>query len=307
VPWEVISESEKDVMAQYRTNSYTRRTDDVVWIWAVDHLFNLHSEIADWEWFYKTGKENFERFYNPWFDPEDGLFKAQPAFQDICSSAYPKDMTIADCVLLKGASTNCIYYKAMLALANAAKKCNQPNEAKDWPTRAEKLKTAIKKELILPDGTLSYYKDRHGKVLNNQHNLGTAFAIIFGILEGEEAKQAIVNYPTNDRGIPLIHPFLADNNGPHNAASWPFCSTFFLQAKEIATGSDYTAYNAALLARTMGTKLAEKRNKDWGGFGSFHEKIQLPSGIIDGSGQQLWTSAAYINVCLRANLIELDN
>ncbi|MFC2080018.1 hypothetical protein ACFLRQ_00940 [Bacteroidota bacterium] len=305
VPWEVYSESEKDVMAAYRTNSITRRTDDVVWIWAAYDLFTQHPMLAEWDWLYETGTEFFEKFYDPWFDASDGLYRCQPAFQDIESSAYPDSLDIADCVLMKGTSTNCLYYKAMLSIAEAADKCGQSKEIfASWEKRAANLKSAIKKELILPDGTLTYYKDRYGNVMENQHNLGTAFAIICGILKGEEALKSIENYPMIDRGIPLIYPFLTDNTGPHNQASWPFCSTFFLWAKEIAEHKNYTNYNAALLARTMGTGLARNRNKNWGGFGSFHEKVQLPSGIIDGSGQQLWSSAAYINVCLRAGLVD---
>lgn len=304
-PWEIYSESEKDVMAAFRTNSITRRTDDVVWVWAVQDLFSQNPELADWKWLYETGTDYFENFYAPWFDSEDNLYRCQPAFQDLESTGYPDSLDIADCVLMKGTSTNCLYYKAMLSLAEAAEKSGQSAEKIEyWNNRAAGLKTAILKELMLPDGTLTYYKDRYGNVMINQHNLGTAFAIIFGIVEGEEAKIAIKDYPVTDRGIPLIYPFLTDNQGPHNQASWPFCSTFFLWAKEIAENKDYTDYNAALLARTMGTQLAENRDKDWGGFGSFHEKVQLPSGIIDGSGQQLWTSAAYINVCLRAGIVE---
>jgi hypothetical protein len=304
-PWEVISDIEKDVMAQYRTNSYTRRTDDVVWLWTVDELFNFKPEIADWKWMYETGKEYFEKFYDPWFDENDGLFRGQPLFQDIGSSAYPDSIDMLDGVLLKGTSTNCLYYRAMLAMANAAEQSATYADEKDqWLNRAKALKNSIRKELVLPNGTVTYYKDRYGNVLNNQHNLGTAFAILFGILEDEDAEKAISEYPTSDKGIPLIHPFLTSNKGAHNMASWPFCSTFFLWAKEIATGKDFTEYNAALLARSMGTELAKNRNKNWGGFGSFHEKIKLPSGIIDGSGQQLWSSAAYINVCLRANMVK---
>lgn len=306
-PWNIIAEEEKQVMAKYKSNSITRRTDDVVWIWAIEDLFNTHPEIADWQWFYTTGKDNFKNLYAPWFDSTDGLFRGQPTFQDLTSSGYPKGMTISDCVLLKGTSTNCIYYKAMLSLKNAAKKCNLPDEANDWNRRAEALKTAIRKELILSDGTVTYYKDRYGNLMKNQHNLGTAFAILFGIIEGQEAKKAIDNYPTTDKGIPLIYPFIENNSGDHNNASWPFCDTYFLQAKEIADRKDYTGYNAALLARTMGTKLGEKRDPSWGGFGSFHEKVKLPSGIIDGSGEQLWTSAAFINVCLRAKLVAFKN
>ena len=38
--------------------------------------------------------------------------------------------------------------------------------------------------------------------------------------------------------------------------------------------------------------------------GAFHEKIKMPSGLIDGSGHQLWSAAAYVNVCFRADLVE---
>jgi hypothetical protein len=73
-------------------------------------------------------------------------------------------------------------------------------------------------------------------------------------------------------------------------ASWPFCDTFFLSGKSVADGGDYTAQNAALLGRSLGTafvptKPRAKGEEDWGaGLGSFHEKIPLPEGLIDGSG-----------------------
>jgi hypothetical protein len=304
-PWEAITDDKKQIMVQFKSNSITRRTDDVVWIWAADDLFKSHPEVADWNWFYTNGKNNFELFYAPWYDKTDGLYSGQNTFQDLQSDGYPEGYSQADCVLLKSTSTNCLYYKAMLALANAAQKCNFPEESKVWSKKAESLKKTILKELLLPDGTFTYFKDRNGKVLPNQHNLGTAFAVLFGIVKGEAARKAIDNYPSNQYGTPLIHPFLSKGTGDHNAAAWPFCDTFFLQAKEIADGKDYTGYNAALLARTMGTKFSEKRDKDWGGFGSFHEKVPLPSGLISGSGSQLWTSAAFMNVCLRAKLVDL--
>jgi hypothetical protein len=311
VPWEVIAASDKEIMAKYRTNSYTRRTDDVVWIWAVDDLFTRHPELADWNWLYEVGAEFFEHFYDPWFDTTDGLYRGQPVFQDITSSAYPATMTVADCVLMKAASTNALYYRAMLAMARAAEKSQQDRAVRtQWMARAAALKTAFRREFLLPQGEVSYYKDRHGALSPHQHNVGTAFAVIFGLLEVKDAVKAYANYPTLDVGIPLIHPFLPDNKGPHNAASWPFCSTFFLWGKELATGEDFTAYNAALLGRALGTKMRSKEKQqadnetDWNsGLGSFHEKIVLPSGLIDGSGHQLWSAAAFLNVCLRAGIV----
>ena len=311
VPWEVIAQVDKEIMAKYRTNSYTRRTDDVAWLWAVDDLFTLHPELADWKWVVENGELFFKVFYDPWFDKTDGLFRGQPLYHDITNSAYPAGMEIADCVLLKALSTNCLYYRGMLAMANACEKVGRPaSEKQQWLDRAAALKGAIVKVFTKPDGTLAYYKDRHGEIMPNREILGTAFAGLFGIVAGGSAKAAFADYPMTDKGIPLFSPFIPGNTGPHNMASWPFCDTFFLWGKEVADGGDHTAQNAALLGRSLGTAFAPKKKKgnnenDWGtGLGSFHEKIPLPSGLIDGSGHQLWSAAAMLNVCIRAGLVE---
>ena len=308
-PWEVIAESDKEIMQKFKTNSYTRRTDDVVWLWAADDLFTLHPETADWKWMLENGEHFFKVFYDPWFDKADGLYRGQPLYHDITNSAYPKGMTRADCVLLKALSTNCLYYRAMLAMANACEQAGRPeSDRQHWLDRAAKLKIDIRTEFTNADGTLAYYKDRHGKVMPNREILGTAFAVIFGIVEGDAARAAYEGYPTTDKGIPLFFPFIEGNKGPHNMASWPFCSTFFLWGKSLADGQDHADYNAALLARSLGTSIKPKKAKEgeqWdAGFGSFHEKIELPSGLIDGSGHQLWSAAAYLNVCTRAGLME---
>ncbi len=311
VPWEVIAEVDKDVMAKYKTNSYTRATDDVVWLWAADDLFMLHPEIADWKWMLENGEHFFKVFYGPWFDPSDGLYRGQPLYHDITNSAYPKGMMITDCVLLKAISTNCLYYRGLLAMANACEKCGRPaNEKQQWLDRATALKAAIVKVFTKPDGTLAYYKDRYGEIMPNREILGTAFAVIFGIVEGDAAKKVYEGYPETDKGLPLFSPYIPGNSGPHNMASWPFCDTFFLWGKALADGGDYTDQNAALLGRSLGTAFAPKKKKadnesDWAtGLGSFHEKIPLPAGLIDGSGHQLWSAAAFLNVCVRAGLVK---
>lgn len=309
-PWEVIAQTDKEVMARYRMNSYTRATDDVVWLWAADDLFTHHPEVADWEWMLENGEHFFAVFYAPWLDRADGLYRGQPLFHDLTSSAYPAGMGIADCVLLKALSTNCLYYRGLLAMANACERSGRPAaEKKGWLDRAAALKTAIVETFTQPDGTLAYYKDRHGSLMPNREVLGTAFAVIFGIVEGDAARAAYRGYPTTDKGIPLFSPFIPGNSGPHNMASWPFCDTFFLWGRSVADGGDYTGLNAALLGRSLGTGFVPKKSDareggEWGrGLGSFHEKILLPSGLIDGSGHQLWSAAAFINVCFRGGLV----
>ena len=307
-PWEVIAESDKEIVQKYKTNSYTRRTDDVAWLWTADDLFTVHPAVADWTWMLENGERFFKVFYDPWFDKSDGLFRGQPLYHDIGNSAYPAGLSKADCVLLKALSTNCLYYRGMLAMANACERCGRPaGEKQSWLDRATALKVAIKKEFTKSDGTLGYYKDRQGTIMPNREILGTAFAVIFGVVDGVAARAAYDGYPATDKGIPLFFPFIPGNSGPHNQASWPFCDTFFLWGKSIAYGEDYADYNAALLGRSLGTAIKSKETgegKAWdAGFGSFHEKTILPSGLIDGSGHQLWSAAAYINVCIRAGLV----
>ena len=309
-PWEVIAQVDKEVMAKYRTNSYTRRTDDVAWLWAVDDLFTRHPALADWKWMLENGEIFFKTFYEPWFDEGDGLYQGQPLFHDIQSSAYPQGMTIADCVLLKALSTNCLYYRGLQTMAKACEKNGRPaTEKQQWLDRAAALKAAIVKVFTKSDGTLAYYKDRHGKLMLNRSGYATSFAVIFGIVEGAAARAAYAGYPTPDNGIPLFFPFIAGTSGSgwHNHASWPFCDTFFLWGKSIADGKDYTDYNAALLARSLGTALKSKKKNNGeaeaDAFGSFHEFVSLPDGIITGSGRQLWSAAAFLNVCIRAGLV----
>jgi hypothetical protein len=312
-PWEVITDNEKEIMTQYKTNCYTRRTDDVIWLWAAEDLFLKNPDLADWEWLYENGKYCFEELYEPWYDKRDGLYLGQATFQDITHSSYPDNSSIADCVLIKAGSTNALYHKGLLAMALAAEKTNQSDKVvKQWKERAASLKLAFQRELLMPDGRVCYYLDRHGRMLPNEHNLGTGLAVICDVLTKEQALKAYANYPTLGVGIPLIHPFLADNMGAHNAASWPFCSTIFLWGKEIAEGRSHGAYNLSLLARAIGTKMAPRKKKkaknesDWNsGFGSFHEKIQLPSGLIDGSGHQLWSAAAFLNIFLRHSQVHI--
>ena len=43
-PWEIIAEDKTEVMAQYKSNSITRRTDDVVWMLVLAEAV----EMPDW-------------------------------------------------------------------------------------------------------------------------------------------------------------------------------------------------------------------------------------------------------------------
>ena len=300
VPWMEEDVTESDYLTRYGTNSYTRRTDDVVWLWCAGELLK-HWERPDlWEWFYTTGQKFISEFYEPFFDPEDGLYRGQSSFIDIHfadhkATGYPRDWSIGDCVRLKSLSTNCLYVLGFEAMAQAAAQLNRDGEAGQWNARRAWLCDAIRRQMGRPDGTIAYFKDQTGRLQERREALGCALLVLSGVVTGAEARNALKDYPVTDGGVPLFWPFFPENDWYHNNSSWPFVDTFFLRAWETVDGIDRTALNAALLARTCIGK------------GTFHEVTDYRTREVKGSGSQLWTAAAFVDTCRRAGLVKLSS
>lgn len=295
-PWIEEDISESDLWQRHHTNSYTRRTDDVVWLWCTGELLQHWNTPELWKWFSDTGREFVANFYQPFFDPEDGLYRGQASFIDIHftghqATGYPRDWSIGDCVRVKSLSTNCLYVLGFHALADAAARLNQVAESRQWRERCERLKQAIRTHLRRADGTFAYFKDKNGVLQERRDALGSALAVLSGVAVGAEAKAALKDYPVTDGGVPLFHQFFPENDWYHNNSSWPFVDTFFLKALEVSDGIDRTAQNAALLARTcVGNR-------------TFHEVTDYRTREVKGSGGQLWTAAAFVDTCRRAGLV----
>ena len=300
-PWEDLDVSEPEFKDRFHTNSYSRRTDDVVWLWAASDLFALHgAEGADWEWLYSTGAEFFQAFYSYFYDPEDSLYRGQASFIDVAwpergrVGGYPQHFKIDDCLLLKAASTNALYLKGMRVMAEAATQLGKTEESREWSARADRLAKAIREHLVDADGRIVYYKDRHGELSERWEALGTALCALHGAVDAETARRSVERYPQTEIGIPVFHPFLEHDRVYHNKAAWPFVDTFFLAGAEKATGESKAAYNLALLARTA-------RDED-----GFYELVNMLTGEVRGSGRQLWSAAGFVNACVRAG-IEITN
>ncbi len=293
--WKEDTLNEHLFLQKYHTNSYTRRTDDVVWMWAAKDLFNKNPGIADWKWLYDNGKKCFNQLYKPFYDPADGLYRGQAAFIDIHfinkkTTGYPQEFSMSDCVLIKPLSTNCLYYEGLKTMEYVCHKIGKKKEEENWKNKAESLKFAIRNNLQFKDGTFSYFKNTDGKLEPRRDALGSALVVITGIVKEDDAKKCISDYPVSWAGAPLFNPFYPGKRSYHNNTAWPFVDTFVLWAKEIAENKSYIDQNAALLARTC--------VKD----GTFHEVVNYISKEPKGSGSQLWTAAAFVNVCIRAGL-----
>ena len=240
-PWEILPIPEKEFFQTIHTNSYTRRTDDVIWLWAAEDLLTK-MDSPDWEWLYETGVQSFEVLYDPFFDPSDGLYRGQAAFIDVHyeqsrkTTGYPDSWSMKECVLSKSTSTNCLYYIGLNAMARTAERLGKSAEQAQWQARADALKAAILKELRMEDGTFLYLKEPNGHRMERREAVGTALAVLSGVVQGEDARRAVADYPISEKGVPLLVPFFfnqtINKKAYQNWSSWPFVDTLFLGRKK---------------------------------------------------------------------------
>lgn len=307
-PWVVHApDQQAELGRRFKVGPITRMSDDVVWLWCATDLLRASGRPEDWEWLYATGQACFDRIYRYFFDPADGLYRGQACFIDIHfpdkkATGYPLEWEIADCVLGKSSSTNCLYKIGCDCMAEAAEKLDRPAEAAEWRRRSEALRRATVAAFVGSDGTLGYYLDRHGRLDRRREALGTAFAVLGDIVTGDDARRLLAAYPVTDAGAPLFHPFFDFSAGLkkypvfrdgiyHNDSSWPFVDTFLLMAMEKTDGIDRSGWNAALVARTC--------RED----GTFRELVDLTTKKAAGSSSQLWTAAAFLNAAMRAGFV----
>jgi hypothetical protein len=320
IEWDILNLSDREYKEKFNTNSYLRRTDDVVWLWAAWDLINENYHQDDLEWIYKEGNYFFKNFYQPFYDPTDGLYRGQATFIDIHfqnfkATGYPQDWSIDDCLLIKATSTNCLYYQGLLVMEEVCKKLGKDKEAIEWKNKASKLKVAINKELRNEDGTFAYYKDRWGNLAPRREVFGTALVVLTGIVNGHDAKKAMAGYPITDIGIPVFHPFFETDNFYHNNATWPHSDAFFVRALEKVHNRSYANVQAMWLTRLCGDVYPIDRTtpnhatsqipSDKEDVGTFHELVDARSKKVTGSGRIIWGGPAFIDVCERAGLIKL--
>ena len=60
---------------KFQKASAINKTDDVVWVWcAYDLLKKNKFGMSEWNWLYHMGVGCFEKLYNRFYDPNDGLY-----------------------------------------------------------------------------------------------------------------------------------------------------------------------------------------------------------------------------------------
>ncbi len=283
--------------------------DKIIWATAAydfylksgDREFLKQAYIASANTMKELEKEQFDADYGLFMGPSvfnDGIAGyEEPVFETGHRSSHVLDYPGSK--RIKCLSTNCIYFSGYRVLAIMASLEGDEASAKEYARKAAALKAAIRRHLYdAKTGRTNYLIDTQGGVHPHQEALGLSFAILFGILDGDEARKAIAETYVSRFGIPSIYPhfkrFDKDHPGRHNQIVWPFVNAFWADAVLSSGRTDLFSFELQNLA---GLALAND---------CFYEIYNETTGKVDGGWQvgrhwdsvfdQTWSATGYLRM-----------
>jgi glycogen debranching enzyme len=296
--------------------------DKIIWVIGALNHFKVNGDTAFLRQAFICSGNTMDQLENTVFDKSYGLFTGPSVFNDGIAG-YPEpiyDNKINSSFVLdhhaksiKCLSTNCVYYGAYLSLYEMGKILNiRENTEKGFLNKAAELKKNILEYFYNPDeNKFNYVIDSTGKIFSYQEGLGNSFAIIFGIVDKEEAVKVINSIHISAFGITSIYPdfpyFSPDKPGRHNNIVWPMVNGYWAMACKHAGANDKFYFELKNLA-----SLAIDTDK---GNNNFREIYNPYTGKPDGGWQtgkhwdscnhQTWSATAYISMILNG-LFGLD-
>lgn len=296
--------------------------DKIIWVIAAWQQYQVTGDQTFLKQAYSCSAKTMAQLEKQVFDAKYGLFMGPSVFNDGIAG-YPEPIYEPDnyssavtnhknSARIKCLSTNAIYLGAYQSLRQMARQLKESQSVvQSYQQKADQLKANVLKHLYdRKNNKLNYLIDQNGKVDPSQEGLGISFAILFGVLEGEAAKNLIQNARVSKYGITSIYPdfprYSAEKPGRHNNIVWPMVNGFF--AKAAKHSKNYKTFSNELFNLTH---LALDEDK---GDYNFREVYNPYTGVPDGGFQhhekerpdfhwvssklQSWSATAYLDMVL---------
>ncbi len=279
IPTEVLDMDERGLMRRYNTNSYTRRTDDIIWVFGLWEVYKRTQNTTLLQTMVDTFAHFDWHFYRYFLDEDDGLYRGQATFIDPGGNGYP-GYTNQESVMIKALSTNGLYVGAFDIMAQVCRLLGDDDRAETFRMRRASLAAAIRRAFG-PHG-YPYYIAPDGVPSDRREMLGTAFLALFEIIPPDENRALLESYPPGDFGRPQIWPPYEDTKIYHNHATWPFADALFSRA-------EYKVGDKAAVVRDTFGRLARHSLQ-----GNFCELMAYETGDFVGCPGYIWSAAAYL-------------
>jgi glycogen debranching enzyme len=224
--------------------------DAIVW---VTGAWNHYLYTGDREFLrlaYEVSRNSLRYFERTEFDPADGLFRG-PGWSDGIAG-YPDEynhiggnsginvwpkynpdrrVPVGYGIPIKALSTNCLYYNAYSLIGEMARELGLEPDSSYRP-KAAALKNAINRAFWLEDR--GYYRFLVGD--DHQEALGQAYALLFGIADGDRARNVLEHQYVAPAGVPCLWPNFDRYRGGyarHAGTVWPQIQGMWAQAAAV--------------------------------------------------------------------------
>ncbi len=294
--------------------------DQIIWVIAALNHYKVTGDFTFLEQAFKCSFNTMAKLEQQAYDHKFGLFTGPSVFNDGIAG-YPESVfsknNNSSFVLdhpnsknIKCLSTNCVYYGAYRSLIEMAEILKMDKAIiYSYQKKSEDLKSGILKYFYSEKENKLYYLIDHTEALDkSQEGLGISFAIIFGILNKEQAFRLTENATVSKFGITSIYPdftrYSPAKPGRHNNIIWPMVNGFFAQACIIAG-------NHPAFSRELNNLIRLALDPDKGDY-NFREIYNPYTGAPDGGWQansdaypdfhwvscklQTWSATAYLNM-----------
>ncbi|ATU93265.1 MGH1-like glycoside hydrolase domain-containing protein [Phyllobacterium zundukense] len=228
-------------------------------------------------------------------DVRDGLYRGESSFTDWREQTYPAWVAneVVDIAMSKTLSTNVNFYKILDVASKLAKELKKDDDAKNYESWANALKTAINNELWLQDaGLYSFMKttELDQVPVRRFELLGETLAILDGVADQDKSEKILALYPHAQAGAPVVWPQMRDISVYHNRAIWPFVSSYLIKAAAKGGNAAVVNKNFTMLMMGAALNLSNMENFDF---------VTLsPNDPEINSEAQLWSVGGYIGVVL---------
>jgi len=243
--------------------AYPCSTDRMIWATAAWEVYNVTGDRAWLRKVYPIIRQSIEDDVQNAYDLPTGLVRGESSFLDWREQTYPRWMQPADIYQSENLGTNAVHYQANVVLANMARQLGEEAVA----TRHEQLATRIKQgmnELLWQSDKGYYGQFLYGRnflsLSPRAEALGEALSVLFGIAEGEQAKQVVAKTPTTDYGIPCLYPQIPGIPPYHNNAVWPFVQSYWALAAAKTGNEQSVLASMAAIYRPAALFLTNKEN-----------------------------------------------
>lgn len=234
------------------------------------------------------------------FDPSDGLYAGEQSFLDWREQTYPgwTAQDTAHIAMSKSLSTNVLHRALLEAGVRLATERGEMARATEWRRWSDALREAIRARFW--DESARQFRAFVTTALDpapvrRWDLLGTSLAVLHGVADADQARDAVARYPHAGAGPAVIWPQQQVTAIYHNRASWPFVTAYALRAARQVRNDAVVTRDLRAMMRGAAMNLSNMENFE---FLSGANRVEEgdTSGPVVNSQRQLWSVAGYLSM-----------